>query len=52
MSTIHRANTLAKSVLQKFNKWIDKELANTPQTGLAVYPEGEIVGDYLGNLAA
>lgn len=50
LSTTHHANTM--TVPQKFNKWIDKELANTPQTGLAVYPEGVLIGDYSGNLAA
>lgn len=26
--------------MQAFNKWIDSQFANSPQTGLAIYPEG------------
>jgi hypothetical protein len=26
--------------LQAFNNWIDREFANSPQTGLGIYPEG------------
>jgi hypothetical protein len=28
------------ALLQKFNQWIDQQLADSPQTGLSVYPEG------------
>ena len=36
------ADTLPAASLQGFNKWLDQQMANSPQPALSVYPEGAL----------